>query len=271
MNENMHSINYMNKECFVIQPISDGKFTKRFDDVYKPALESVGLTAYRVDLDPAVKIPIEDIELRIKNAEICFADISVDNPNVWYELGYAFALAKDVVMVCDESRKDFPFDVRHKNIIRYKTESASDFETLKTKIIEKANAYLQSQKTTEKILENPIKETDGLKPYELSLLAFIIGEQYTDEEVANVYELRNRMTKAGFNDTAISIGMRLLKMKGFITTRIDNDFNGNEYSVCSLSDNGVDFVLKNTHLFDLQQPTVELNNAGISTGDDLPF
>ena len=59
----------MNNECFVIQPISDLKFTKRFDDIYKPAIESVGLLAYRVDLDPMVKIPIEDIESKIKNAK----------------------------------------------------------------------------------------------------------------------------------------------------------------------------------------------------------
>ena len=55
----------MNNECFVIQPISDLKFTKRFDDIYKPAIESVGLFAYRVDLDPMVKIPIVDIESKI--------------------------------------------------------------------------------------------------------------------------------------------------------------------------------------------------------------
>lgn len=262
----------MSKECFVIQPISDEKFTKRYDDIYKPAIETVGLSAYRVDLDPAVKIPIEDIESNIKDSVICFADISVDNPNVWYELGYAFASEKDVIMVCDESRKDFPFDVRHKNIIRYKTESSSDFNELKERIIEKIKAYIHSQKTTEKILENPIKETDGFQPYELSLLAFIIGEQYTDEEVANVYELRNRMAKAGFNDTAFSIGMRLLKAKGFITTKINSDYNGNEYAVCALSNNGVNFILKNTHLFDLQQPAIkDAVPTIISNSDDLPF
>ena len=66
----------MNQECFVIQPISDTKFTKRYDDIYKPAIEATGLNAYRVDLDPTVKIPIEEIESRIKNSVICFADIS---------------------------------------------------------------------------------------------------------------------------------------------------------------------------------------------------
>ena len=262
----------MNNECFVIQPISDSKFTKRYDDIYKPAIEAAGLLAYRVDLDPSVKIPIEDIESRIKNAKLCFADISIDNPNVWYELGYAFALGKDVVMVCDENRKDFPFDIRHKNIIRYKTESPSDFESLKTKIIEKATAYLQSQKTTERMLETPMRETDGLQTYELSLLAFIIGEQFTDEETASVYDLKNRMNKAGFNDTAFSIGMRLLKTKGFITTTIDSDYDGNKYPACSLSEKGVAFILKNTHLFDLRQPSNKEEVASMPTDDeDLPF
>ena len=50
----------LEKYCFVIQPISDSRFTKRFDDVYKPAIEKAGITAYRVDLDPSVKTPIED-------------------------------------------------------------------------------------------------------------------------------------------------------------------------------------------------------------------
>ena len=65
------------------------------------------------------------------------------------------------------------------------------------------------------------------------------------------------MNKAGFNNTAFSIGIRLLKAKGFITTKVDSDFNGNEYTVCSLSNTGVDFVLKNTHLFELQQPSAQ--------------
>lgn len=260
----------MNQECFVIQPISDTKFTKRYDDIYKPAIEAAGLKAYRVDLDPTVKIPIEEIESRIKDSVICFADISIDNPNVWYELGYAFASGKDVVMVCDESRKDFPFDIRHKNIISYKTESSSDFSNLREKIIEKIKAYIQTQKTTEKLLANPIKETDGLQPYELSLLAFIIGEQCTDEEVAPIYELKNMMNKAGFNNTAFSIGIRLLKAKGFITTKVDSDYNGNEYTVCALSNTGVNFVLRNTHLFELQQPSAEKAMTTFNT-DDLPF
>lgn len=66
--------------------------------------------------------------------------------------------------------------------------------------------------------------------------------------------------------------MRLLKAKGFITTKMNSDYNGNEYAVCALSNNGVNFILKNTHLFDLQQPAIkDAVPTIISNSDDLPF
>ncbi len=256
----------MEKECFVIQPFNDVKFKKRFDDIYKPAIEAADLTAYRVDLDPYVRIPIEDIEFRIKNAEICFAEISVDNPNVWYELGYAFALGKDVVMICDDNRKEFPFDIRHKNIIKYKSDSPSDFESLKEQITRRLKSYLETQIKTKSFIENPIKETEGLQPYELTLIAFLIGEQFSDDETVSAYTLKEKMSKVGFNNTAFSIGLRLLKSKGYIDTQIESDYNGNEYSTCFLTEKGNDFILKNTHLFDLQQSKITQSDI-----DDLPF
>ena len=82
--------------CFVIQPFDRGKFDKRFEDTFRPAIEEAGLEAYRVDQDPNVEIPIEAIEEGIRNAAVCLADITTDNPNVWYELGYAFAAGKAV-------------------------------------------------------------------------------------------------------------------------------------------------------------------------------
>ena len=79
--------------CFVIQPFDGAKFDKRYTDIYKPAIEAAGLEAYRVDTDPGVQVPIDAIEKGIKQATICLADITTDNPNVWYELGFAFASA----------------------------------------------------------------------------------------------------------------------------------------------------------------------------------
>lgn len=258
----------MENYCFVIQPIADEKYRKRYDDIYVPAIESAGLTAYRVDLDPSVKVPIAEIEQKIKDATLCFAEISVDNPNVWYEVGYAFAIGKDVVIVCENTRTKFPFDIQHKSIIQYDTRSTSDFKELGEKITNKTKAYLDTQKTATKILNTPIQETEGLQSYELAILALIIGEQYTDEISVSIYQLKDRVNKAGFNDTAYSIGIRQLKSKGFITTAIEADFNGNEYPICKLTEVGYNFAQNNIHLFDLKQPQPVRKD---SEGFDLPF
>ncbi len=128
--------------CFIIQPFDSGKFDQRFDEIFKPALKRAGLEPYRVDQDPGVEIPIKAIEEKIVGADICLADISTDNPNVWYELGYAFASKRPVIMVCsDERGAGFPFDIQHRTVILYKSDSPSDFEKLKDEIVERAWRY----------------------------------------------------------------------------------------------------------------------------------
>lgn len=265
----------MENYCFVIQPISDDTFTKRYDDVYAPAIEKTGLKAYRVDLDASVKIPIQEIEQKIKDATLCFAEITKDNPNVWYELGYAFASEKDVVMVCEKSRGGkFPFDIQHKSIITYDTQSTSDFTKLSENITAKASAYLKEQKITKKIQKTPIQETDGLQSYELAIMAFIIGEQYTDEVEVSVWHLRDKIIKSGFNETAFTFGLRGLKTKGFISTNMGYDnFNNHDFPVCKLTESGFAFAQKNLHLFDLAQQTEQ---SAVSQHDEfqannLPF
>ncbi len=104
--------------CFVIQPFDGAKFDKRYVDVYKPAIEDAGLEAYRVDFDPNVSTPIESIEKGIRQATICLGDISTDNPNVWYELGFAFAAKRPIVMVCSEERSESPRILRRLQTLR---------------------------------------------------------------------------------------------------------------------------------------------------------
>jgi hypothetical protein len=96
--------------CFVIQPFDKGKYDKRYEGVFEPAIRAAGLDAYRVDHDPSVEVPIAAIEEGIKSASICLAEISEDNANVWFELGYALALGRPVVMVCSNDRQRYPFE-----------------------------------------------------------------------------------------------------------------------------------------------------------------
>ena len=85
-------------------------------------------------------MPIDTIEEKIQAATICVADITLNNPNVWYEVGYAYASKKTVILVCSDERiEDYPFDVRNRNILSYKTESESDYQEFRQKLTTRIN------------------------------------------------------------------------------------------------------------------------------------
>src|ERR1700752_3053414 len=134
--------------CFVIQPFDGGAFDKRYDDVLVPAIIDAALEAYRVDRDPSAVIPIEDIEQGIRRADVCLADISLPNPNVWFEVGFAIAAGKTLLLGCshDPSRR-FPFDIQHRAVISYRTESARDFDELRKQIADRLRAVLLKENT----------------------------------------------------------------------------------------------------------------------------
>ena len=103
----------MNNTCFMIQPFDNDVFDGRYYEIFKPAIEAnaKGLEVYRVDQDPNVSVPIKAIHNGIHDSVLCLADITTDNPNVWYEVGYAMALSKNIILICSDERKNkYPFD-----------------------------------------------------------------------------------------------------------------------------------------------------------------
>ena len=257
------------EKCFVIQPFDNDKFDKRFVDIFKPAIEKSGFEAYRIDKDLSVRIPIDEIEKNISDSSICFAEITTDNPNVWYELGYAFACNKDVVMVCSEERNGkFPFDIQHRHIITYKTSSKSDFENLEDTITRKINAYKSKQKTVKAINETPIADQEGLKSHEIAMLVLIIENQITNEDFISIYQLKNEMEKAGYNAIATSVGVRTLTKAGLILTYKESDYNVNEFFACKLTESGESWILTNQDKleFKVQQKLQDIPNE-----NTLPF
>lgn len=259
----------MNK-CFCIQPFDGGAFDKRFDDVFKPAIELAGLEPYRVDRDPTVSIPIEDIESGIKNSEICFADITTDNPNVWFELGYAIAVPKSVVMVCSDERiSKFPFDIQHRSIITYKTESVRDFEELKIKIKERIQALLKKEAEITKVKNiSPVVDTEGLSQHEMVALITVMQNSFAAEEAVATYSIKNDMNKAGFTDIAVSLALKLLSQKKYIKSALQQDFNGNEFYAYQMDDAGVNWLIKNQEKLVLQ---TDLKKSDKEESDSLPF
>lgn len=205
--------------CFVIQPFDCGKFDKRYEDIFVPAIEAAGFEPYRVDKDPSVSIPIEAVADGIRNAAICLADITEDNPNVWYELGFAFASCIPTVMVCSQERKGkYPFDIQHRSIIKYLTESGRDYDqlrqdlTIKLKATEKKDKLFRS--ITESHLVEPLK---GLKPHEIKLLGVLARGCSVVDGSALLNDTRAQAQHVGIDGITFKMAIRNLEQSGYIT------------------------------------------------------
>jgi hypothetical protein len=249
--------------CFVIQPFDGGgKFDKRFDDVFAPAVKDAGLEPYRVDQDPAVSIPIEAIEQGIRGAAICLAEITTDNPNVWFELGYALATGKDVIMVCDqkERAKKFPFDVQHRSIITYGTESPSDFAKLRNAITGRMQAMLKKGRDLETLAASPLRAAEGLSPHEITCLAVMAENVLTPGDWVWPSAVERDMSRAGYRKVASNISLHGLLKKGMIEAREvpTDDGWGTAYG---LSEKGQEWLLENQDKLVLRKPSQ----------DDPPF
>lgn len=254
--------------CFVIQPFDSGKFDKRFEDVFSPAIKAAGLEPYRVDKDPGVDVPIDSIESGIRDAAACLADITTDNPNVWYELGYAFATARPVVMVCADDRtgRKYPFDIQHRTVIGYQSDSPRDFSKLQTAITSRLDALMKRSGALESIRQHEqIAPVEGLSQPELIVLASVAGSVVLPTEGVAAFAAKNEAESAGFTSIGFSIGLQRLRMKGLVEVRDTEDFRGDRYPQIFLTDSGWSWIEQNESRFIIQRSKAPI------TSDDIPF
>lgn len=262
--------------CFVIQPFDRGPYDNRYDDVYSVAIRAAGFEPYRVDRDPSASVPIEKIASEIRDAAVCFADISEDNPNVWFELGLAIASAKEVVLVCSSKRSGFPFDVQHRHVIRYETESRRNFDDLGQQITERlvaAGKIVQGRETIEDL--SPVKATAGLSAHEQVLLVLVAQRMDTPQPWVGYYLVRQDMQAAGFNDIAFVLSARALAKRQFIAVGVQVNQNDEEYSVYSVTEPGFVWLEQNQEKISLRREGKPTAPAPITYEDtdidDLPF
>lgn len=97
-------------------------FDKSFDDIYKLGIKEtasqLGILAERVDEQIFQEGILERIYRQIEAADLIIADMSGQNPNVFYEVGYAHAKDKLCVLMTKDAN-DIPFDLKHHRHIVY--------------------------------------------------------------------------------------------------------------------------------------------------------
>ena len=128
--------------CFTIMPFG-GWLDDYYLEVYVPAIKAAGLAPHRADDLFRPSTIVNDIWDYTKKARVLLADLTGKNPNVFYELGLAHALAKPAILLA-ESMDDIPFDLRSLRIIVYDKNAHDWGATLRTKITAAIREVLNS-------------------------------------------------------------------------------------------------------------------------------
>ncbi len=99
-------------------------FSEEFEDVYQFGIYGVirqcGYVCERVDEKVISGSILDHIRAGIESADFVVADLSGERPNVYLEVGYAWALKKRVLILAREGTR-LHFDVAHHRCIFYKT------------------------------------------------------------------------------------------------------------------------------------------------------
>lgn len=138
---------------FVLMP-----FDPKFNDIYKFGIkggaQDAGAYAERIDEQIFIEGMLDRIFNQIAKADVIVADMTGRNPNVFYEVGYAHALNKIVILLTQDA-DDIPFDLKHRQHIVY----SGSIEKLKDELAEKLKWAI----TESKLRQDNIPETDYME------------------------------------------------------------------------------------------------------------
>lgn len=98
---------------------NDIDFDAVYRDFIKPALVDAGFEVFRADEETRAGDILPDMFQELLIADLVVVDLSVDNPNVWYELGVRHALRTRGVVLVQSTRPYQPFDVYSNRKLTY--------------------------------------------------------------------------------------------------------------------------------------------------------
>jgi len=113
--------------AFVVMPFGKKKggdgslydFNAIYTTLLKPALEEAGFEPFRADEEAAAGDILTDMFQELLLADLCLCDLSIDNANVFYELGIRHAFRKRGVVHIQAGRSYMPFDIFNVRTLPY--------------------------------------------------------------------------------------------------------------------------------------------------------
>lgn len=105
-------------QAFVVMQFTE-EYTALFKEVIDPVCSDFGYQVIRGDNVYTNGLIIEDITRSIRECSVVIADITPNNANVYYELGYAHGIGKPAILLSDRNREKLPFDISGFRLLFY--------------------------------------------------------------------------------------------------------------------------------------------------------
>ncbi len=113
--------------AFVVMPFGKKKggdgalydFNAIYKFLIKPALEEAGFAPFRADEETASGDILTDMFQELLLADLCLCDLSIDNANVFYEVGIRHAFRKRGAVHIQAGRAYMPFDIFNVRTLPY--------------------------------------------------------------------------------------------------------------------------------------------------------
>lgn len=96
--------------CFVIMQFTE-EYNTLYKEVIRPVCEAHGYKVVRGDDFYTNGQILEDVTNTIRSASLIIADVTPDNANVFYEVGFAHAINKPTILLSEKKRGRLPFDI----------------------------------------------------------------------------------------------------------------------------------------------------------------
>jgi hypothetical protein len=136
------------KLCFVLMPFSPPKLTDIYKRYVKTPVQELGMRCERADDISKPGVVMTDIWAYINRAAAIVAELTDRNANVFYELGMAHVLGKDVISI-RQSGTDIPFNVHGVRHIIY-DDGPEGYDKLATDIKRALKAVLDEREEAKK-------------------------------------------------------------------------------------------------------------------------
>ena len=126
-------------------------FNEIYDSIIKPAIQELDLTCLRCDEISKSGMIHKDMFNHIYYSDIAIVDISVLNPNVFYELGMRHALKKGITIIIKRKNTQIPFNISGMRLIEYDEENVES--SIRTRL--EIQAYIKNG-IKDRQLDSPI-------------------------------------------------------------------------------------------------------------------